>query len=111
MGYNSTIVVLNDALHSIQNDKEFGNKVSSAILKLSVKEGPIDISCGGFVSAASVIETHHNSAFVPILVGSNCGYVIEKGIFGADDNSQLELQLLKRLADNLGYRLVQKTIR
>lgn len=79
MGFNTTVVVLNDALGAIEQDSEFGRRLVKAILE--VQHGkPVDVAAHGLRSihcnAATVIETHHADHFVTVRVGGNCGEVI-----------------------------------
>lgn len=104
MGYNSTVIVLNDALHEIRNDAEFGKKVAEAISHLSVDRKPIDIWAGSHCNAATVIETHHADGIKLIAVGGNCGQ--ELGYVGGYRSTPEDM--LRNLADSLGYRLVKK---
>lgn len=104
MGFNSSLIVLNDGLDCIRNDKEYGSKVASAITRLSVHRGPIDISSGNHVNASSVIETHHADAMTVLAFGGNTARQLE-GYFNWKDS---DLTIVKELADRLGYRLVKK---
>ena len=104
MGYNSTLLILNDALHQIANDKEFGRKVADAISHLSVDRKPVDISSGGHCNAATAIETHHADSIKLIAVGGNCGQ--DLGYVGSYRSEALDM--LQSLADSLGYRVVRK---
>lgn len=104
MGYNTTLVVLNDALHQIKEDKEFGAKVYSAALRVSGNLRPIDISAGMHCNAATVIETHHADTIKLIAVGGNYGQ--DLGYHGNYRSTPEEI--LKSLADSMGYRLVKK---
>lgn len=79
MGFNSTLVVLNDALGYIADDKDFGKKVEQAVLMIN-RGNPVNISAGCFVNAAHVVETHHNSAHSVIAVGGNLGFIISPGL-------------------------------
>lgn len=103
MGYNTTLVVLNDALHEIENDAEFGRKVSQAT-RMVTRGKPVDISSGGHCNAATVIETHHADGINLIAVGGNCGQ--DLGYMGGYRSESIDL--LKSLADKLGYRIVKK---
>lgn len=103
MGLNSTIVVFNDQLSSIENDPQFGKKVCDGIMNLcSAKGEPV------YIGAASVIETHHSSSFVPVLVGHNTGYKIKDYCTYINSSEDVGLQLLKDLADHYGYTLRKK---
>ena len=57
VGYNSTLIIINDALHQIENDKEFGLKVSKGV-KQKLGKPRIDISSGNHHNAASIIDCH-----------------------------------------------------
>lgn len=105
MGYNSTLLVLNDALHQIANDTEFGKKVADAISSLSVQNGPVYISSGGHVNAASAIETHHADGIKLVAIGGNYG----QDLGYAGNYRSTPEEMLRTLADELGYKVVKKT--
>lgn len=78
MGYNTTVVVLNDALGEIESDPEFGRKLADAIKR--VRPGmPETVRAGHHGNAAMVVETHHASHDVTVIVGGNRGYVTTTG--------------------------------
>jgi hypothetical protein len=107
MGFNTSLVLMNDCLHGLKDDKDLGEKIEQAVLKLSVEKGPIDIIFGGYSGYFRAIETHHADGYVPILVGGNTGIVIKGASVGwSHDNP--ELDLLKRLADKHGFTLRRK---
>lgn len=105
MGYNSTLIVLNDALHQIKDDKEFGEKVYNAVLTVN-RGKPVDIYSGNHCNAATVIETHHADSLRLIAVGGNCG----QDLGYAGSYSFKPEEMLKILADRLGYRIVRKKL-
>lgn len=79
MGYNTTVVVLNDALGEIAEDAEFGRRLADAIRavrhgeKISVAAyGTHGIHC----NAALVVETHHADHSVLVSVGGNTGKIV-----------------------------------
>lgn len=106
MGWNSTIVVMNDALDGISKDSELGRKIDKAISSCSFDK-QVDISCGPYVRAMTVIETHHADNLVPVLLGGNTGHKIND-IWLSRSVDDSELDLLKKLAHKLGYRLSKK---
>lgn len=75
MGYNSTVVIFNDALDSIANDPEFGKKLAAAISQANCYNKPISISAS-HGTAAIVVETHHADYDVLVKVGENRGEVV-----------------------------------
>jgi hypothetical protein len=105
MGYNSTVVVMNDALNAIKRDPGFGESLSKACLEV-IRGKRVDVSSNGHVNAATVLESHHADHLVPLLVGGNTGYVIEDCWLNYRDSS--DEALLKVLAKKLGYTLVRK---
>lgn len=111
MGYNSTVVVMNDALHAIAEDKEFGKKLSDAVLRVSGHgsrplqfRSDADVSAMSHVNAATVIETHHADGMNLIAVGGNAGY--DFGHMGG--YRAVEEELLRNWAHKLGYDLRKK---
>lgn len=77
MGYNTTVVVLNDAIGDIENDPEFGKKLAQAIKAFRPHVSNY-VSAGCHVNAAQVIESHHSSCDVIVSVGGNTGTVLDK---------------------------------
>lgn len=109
MGYNTTIVVYNDALNAIKEDKSFGESLYNAAIMVESR-GPQDIPSGNHANAARVIETHHADRLVAVVVGGNDGEPL--GHAGPwplmrDEEGNKE-RMLKNLADEMGYRLVKK---
>lgn len=105
MGYNTTVVILNDALNEISKDKKFGEKIHDAVIRVHHGDS-IAISSGGHCNAATVIETHHADGINLIAVGGNYGR--DLGYMGNYRSKPIDL--LKSLADSLGYRIVKKAV-
>jgi hypothetical protein len=104
MGYNTTLIILNDALHEIRDDVHFGSKVYHAAIRVSGNLKPIDISSGWHANAATVIEMHHADQIKLIAIGGNCGQ--DLGYVG--DYRAKPIDMLKALAESLGYRVSKK---
>ncbi len=85
MGFNATVVVMNDALQEISEDPDFGKRLAKAVAELSGQAiyKPVNVAAHGKTcimgNAAVVIETHHSSYDVLVKVGGNTGEVIEGG--------------------------------
>ena len=112
MGYNTTVVVMNDGLGYIENDPDFGKKLARAISQMAVtpRGQTVDVSAGPHVNAATVIESHHADGTTVIAVGENYGreltqYQIHTGRLVGEER---DLAILKELADQLGYTLRRK---
>lgn len=107
MGFNTTVVVMNDALSDIQRDPDFGKNLAAAILKLGLSNEPRDVHAGTHVNAATVIETHHADGVFGVLVGGNYGESLGRLLGYRYDLSELESKkaLLRSLADRLGLKI------
>lgn len=109
MGFNTTVVVLNDALHLIEKDQNFGKNLVAAIGKLQAGRPYPDVSIGHHCNAATVIETHHADCDAIIAVGGNCGHVLGYAVGVVSNGDSGKVEILKQLAEQLGYRLVRKS--
>ena len=108
LGFNTTMIVLNDALDAIENDQDFGKKVANAIKQLNLRPDDgrgIDISSHGHANAATVVEQHHADYTVLCAVGGNCVSVLGSVFAYRHNTEQVQYQLLKMLADKLGFIL------
>ena len=104
MGFNTTLVIMNDCIHSMKEDPEIGAKIEDGILKLSIEKGPIDIPFKGYSGYIRAIETHHSDGLVPILVGGNDGRVL-RDLSISWNKDDPEMELLLHLARKRGYTL------
>lgn len=76
MGFNATVVVLLDQLHSIEKDPDFGKKLGAAIRHRSMdSKGDHPYVTG----QTQVVEVHHADGQVVVTVGGNCGRVLGYG--------------------------------
>jgi hypothetical protein len=107
MGYNTSMLILNDALSDIEKDNNFGKSVSDAVRKVSCYQKPVDVRANNYINAATVIETHHADHLSAVLFGENYGQVL-KHIYIPINRDNQELELLKALSEKLGYKLIKK---
>lgn len=115
MGYNTSMIILNDCLDYIRKDEQFGRKVSEAVSKLSLPpeyrdSHGIDISSGPAVNAATVIETHHADITSIVAFGQNMGVQLATTyVYGwSQRNETAEVSILKALAEKYGYQVRRK---
>lgn len=108
MGYNTTVVIMNDALDQIEKDPQFGKNLSRAIQHLTVTNGqPVDVYAGNHCNAATAIESHHADGTVVVAVGQNYAEVLNHYmIYPYGDDKKLAI--LKKLADEMGYDIHRK---
>ena len=115
MGYNSTVIVMNDSLSAIEKDPDFGKNLVRAIMAMSMKRmGEFaDVSALRHINAATVVDCEHADYYRAILVGGNMG----EPMGGAGtwstylremDKDQRKEYHLKELARSCGYRLVKR---
>lgn len=106
MGLNTTVVILNDALHAIGEDREFGKNLSEVIMGFSIGR-PHHINyvpALNHANAAHVIETHHADSLHLIGIGGNIGY--DYGRMGS--YRAKEEEMFHSWAEKLGYVVYKK---
>jgi hypothetical protein len=116
MGYNTSLIIMNDALDQIASDSLFGRHVSEAVSQLDhmrhLKERTglpfygFDVPAGNSANAATVIETHHADATSVVAFGGNRGVVLGEHLYGKYREGESEEEAIFRaLADKLGYQV------
>lgn len=111
MGYNTSILILNDSLDAIKKDEQFGKRLADGILESYGRpSGKIDVRAGMHMSAVSIIAQHHADVKSLIMVGGNYGREIERFHyeFPIYDSDRGKLAILRKFAWQLGYRVVKK---
>lgn len=72
MGFNTAVLILNDALQEIETDPNFGKKLAAAIREAAYRPNlPINVPVGNHANPVTVIETHHADQTALIAVGGN----------------------------------------
>ena len=109
MGYNATVVVMVDGLHEIRDDPEFGKKLSDAIRDFqSARSKHSDVRAGSHLNAATVVGFHHADVTSVVLVGGNCATKLHEHYGWRHNDPAVQVDILKEVADKLGYRLIKK---
>lgn len=104
MGFNTTVLFLNDALHNLTADKEFPKKLYHAILDTGAHnpDRAIDVSILNHVNAVRVLGCSHADNMQIFGIGGNTGQLL--GVVSCYNS---EHTALRRLAAQHGYRLVK----
>jgi hypothetical protein len=105
VGFNSTILVLNDQLSYIEKDPErFVQEMVQQIHGHNYQESE------NFLAQSSVMTMTHADTVSIIAVGGNCSTVLGQFYNGGRHHTEdSQIELLKNLADKYGFRLVRKT--
>ena len=106
MGFNTTVMILNDHIDFIENDPQFGRRLADAMRRMWVEEKPLDIGVG------KVIETHHADGLAAVVVGGNTGRLL--GYAGGCGAIRFEgddvFSILSALAEQHGYVLKKRRV-
>jgi hypothetical protein len=99
MGYNTPVLILNDAVHLLPKDPDLGKKLAAACLN----SRGVTVPVVNHVNAITVLPAQHADTVQVLAFGGN--YVRRLGYAHWQDD---ETQILKRVAEQMGYRLVRK---
>ena len=101
MGFNSTVLILNDRLSEIEKDPKFGQKLSDAVRSFDYEDTYI-------TGQTQVLSCQHASDTVIIGVGGNCGTRLDT-LYHTNHHTEADkLKIVQQMADNLGYVLTKK---
>ena len=82
MGWNTCVVVLNDALDQIEKDPEFGKKLAAAIRRQPLAgRVVVDVPAGNHGNAAIVVRQAHADNYFYVKVGGNHGELVQSDAF------------------------------
>lgn len=98
MGYNTAVVVLNDTMHEIERDTEFGQKLAFHCRQV---EGPRAGSEYGPHGIKALPPAHADTLQI-VGIGGNTIRALGYAHLDADD-----LAVVKSMAYRLGYRLTR----
>lgn len=113
MGYNSTLIIQNDALDQIANDPEFGKKVAEAAGMVSgrVRLSGHDIQAGNHYNAATLVTSHHADVVSVVMVGGNHATVVGQVYNGGNHHCREDqIEVLKNVAALFGLSLVPASV-
>ena len=100
MGFNTAVLVLNDALNEIKSDPAFGANLTRAIIMGKRDPGVSARSKNViYASAAEVISTGHSSQYQVCVFGGNTGWAIT-----ADPNDGVPEDAIKQIEAILKLR-------
>lgn len=109
MGYNTTVLILNDAMSVIEEDPAgWWRKVREASVE-AMKGKPVTFGHKGYANHFTVITDYHADETALIAVGGNYATVLHRTYTGRGHHEQeQQLALLKAAALERGYTLVRK---
>lgn len=102
MGFRTVVVLINDLAHEWENDPELGRKIFMAA---SMKQ------CGGgegLQYGTTIEQVHADTQTVAFLDGYRGTAMAHRHWYNGQTEDQKNLELLKALAERLGYRVVKK---
>ena len=99
MGMNTALIIRNDFLHEIEEDADFGKKVSDAIRYAGYPNPPYH------GQAFDVLPTCHADYAQVVVISGNT--IRRLGGYAGTSRSTDE-EILRNLADSMGYRLTKK---
>ena len=106
MGFNSLLFINNDCMGSIDDDPKGWWKVARAALAKVISFEAVEFSFKGFVNYNKAVWCQHSNVRGLVVVGGNTAKVIATGYKDMD-----ELELLKKAADDMGYKIIKKSRR
>lgn len=109
MGFQTTIMILNDALGEIDNDpKGWWEKTSEMIKAHRGNSDPQSYGFGSFSNGFTLVDVHHADVTSVIAVGGNYSTILSKLPRQSHHSEEHELELIKKLAKKHGYKLVKE---
>lgn len=111
MGYNTPVLILNDAMHMLETDPKVGRKMYEAIGESYGGKG-VSFGIGNYCNGGYALPSMHADDVQVVAIGGNCmkrlGVVYGGWHLMGGDNTE---KLMRQLADSLGYRLVKKAVK
>lgn len=106
MGFNSTVLVLNDRMGEIERDPEaFVKEMLNAIQRSGYPDDQVDFYPG----QSTVMSMAHADTVTILAVGGNCATKLGQFHNGGHHHTEeAQVQLLRQLADKYGFSLRKK---
>lgn len=111
MGHNTAVLILNDAIHGVQEDpKAFTDALMDAWHKFSRNHGnPTDFAIGNHVNGGTVFHESHADVTGVYAIGGNHTSKLYTGYNGGRHHTDEDrVKLLKELAAEMGFNIVKK---
>jgi hypothetical protein len=107
MGFRTVVVLSNDMAHEWQNDPELGNKIwHTAAIGRDASRFSDNNSLGSY---GEVVEQVHGDRQSLIIADGYSGHVVTGANWHRDQTTHdRDLDLLKSMAEKLGYRVAKK---
>jgi len=99
MGFNTTVVILNDGLSDIAKDPTFGKRLADAIN--GVGDKPIYIPGLTMSPVAVVVESHHADYTTLVAIGGNCASVLYSRGYSIHHTKEAKWDILEEALDHL----------
>ena len=110
MGFNTMVVIFNDALSEIRKDAEFGSKLSDAIAQSFAYKGSVPVHAGSRTAAVVVASEHADVGTIGV-VGGNTGHKLFATLLRGDWREySVQERILREFADHLGFTLRRKRL-
>jgi len=106
----TTIIIRNDALESIDRDKDFGKNLVNAIKSNNLTNKQVDIQASGHINAATVVEQHPHTEVRLVAVGYNYGSVFcDTKVSIEHHTPESKILILREIVNKFGYFLKKRS--
>lgn len=112
MGFNTSMLILNDCLSEIEQDPELGKKISQGVGMLARGEQVNITTVGGKCrsNGITLVETHHADTDTVVMFGGNRAQVLSNAVWADAKEGDLspDVKYLRSLAAQMGYTLTKR---
>jgi hypothetical protein len=110
MGFRTVVVLNNDLAHEWSKDPELGQKIMTSASMLGYKDA-YGRDRGDLQYGMIVEQVHADTQTVAFFDGYSGKAMAWSHWHPAQTNESRDLEILKALAEKLGYRVVKKTVK